>query len=194
MLETLGYQKGKRGYCEPDGKPLKIELLCSNIAIAGDSVADRDGEIIKKHLEVVGIQVELVQLEQATTDSRVRNWDFDLAVSGHGGIAGEPRILNEMISSRYGSGSVNSARYDSNETLNRLMEAQMTEMDDNKRKEIVWAIQKLHAEELPAICLYCPDAMAAFNPEKGVNWFYTKGGISKGIPIAQNKMSLIRYR
>lgn len=192
LLESLGYQKDGRGEYQRDGKPLKVELLCSNIAVAGDSVADRDGEIIKKHLEAVGIQVELVQLEQASTDSRVRNWDFDLAVSGHGGISGDPRILNEMISSQYGAGSVNCARYDANETLNRLMEAQMTEMDENRRKEIVYAIQKIHAEDLPAICLYCPDTMAAYNPLNGVDWFYTKGGISKGIPIAQNKMSLIR--
>ena len=67
-------------------------------------MADRDGEIIKKQLEEVGIKVELVNQEQATTDSRVKSWDFDLAVSGHGGIAGDARILNEMISSVQGAG------------------------------------------------------------------------------------------
>ena len=34
--------------------------------------------------------------------------------------------------------------------------------------------------------------MSAYNPAKGIEWYYTKGGISKGIPIPQNKMSLIR--
>jgi peptide/nickel transport system substrate-binding protein len=45
---------------------------------------------------------------------------------------------------------------------------------------------------LPAISLYYPASMAAYNPDKGIVWFYTKGGISKGIPIPQNKMSLIK--
>jgi peptide/nickel transport system substrate-binding protein len=58
--------------------------------------------------------VDLVNLEQATTDSKVKNWEFDLAVSGHGGIAGDARILSEMISSKLGAGSVNSARCDTN--------------------------------------------------------------------------------
>ena len=135
LIESLGYEKGPGGVYQKDGRPLKIELLSSNVTVAGESVADRDGEIIKKQLESIGMPVDLINLEQATTDSRVRKWDFDLAVSGHGGITGDPRILSEMISSHYGAGSVNSARYDVNEELNRLMDAQLVEMDPrNERK------------------------------------------------------------
>jgi peptide/nickel transport system substrate-binding protein len=65
-------------------------------------------------------------------------------------------------------------------------------MDQEKRKSIVFKIQKVYADDLPAISLYYPASMAAYNPDKGIVWFYTKGGISKGIPISQNKMSLIR--
>jgi peptide/nickel transport system substrate-binding protein len=97
-----------------------------------------------------------------------------------------------MISSKYGAGSVNSAKFDSSEELNRLLEDQMVEMNPAKRKEIVFRIQEVYAEEIPAIPLYYPDSMAAYNPFKNVKWFYTRGGISKGIPIPQNKMSLIR--
>jgi peptide/nickel transport system substrate-binding protein len=192
VIESLGYSKGPDGFYVKDGSPLELELLASSLTVAGQSVADRDGEIIERQLEETGIRVRLVNLEQATADSRIRKWDFDLAVSGHGGIGGDPRILSEMISSKYGAGSVNSARYDANEELNWLLDAQMAEMDEAKRREIVFRIQKVYAVDLPAISLYYPDAMAAYNPEKGVKWFYTRGGISKGIPIPQNKMSLIR--
>jgi peptide/nickel transport system substrate-binding protein len=34
--------------------------------------------------------------------------------------------------------------------------------------------------------------MAAYNPQKGIEWFFTKGGISKGVPIPQNKLALLR--
>jgi peptide/nickel transport system substrate-binding protein len=192
LIESLGYRKGTAGVFIKDGRPLKVELLCSNITVAGEGAADRDGEVIKKQLESVGIQVDLVNMEQATTDSRVKNWDFDLAVSGHGGLCGDAKILNEMISSKYGAGSVNSARYDADPELNRLMEDQMLEMDPEKRKAIVFKIQEIYAEDLPAISLYYPDSMAAYNPDKDIAWFYTRGGISKGIPIPQNKMSLIK--
>jgi peptide/nickel transport system substrate-binding protein len=192
LIEAMGYQKGADGFYQKDGQPLKIELLSSNITVAGQSVADRDGEVIKKQLEQAGILVDLVNLEQATTDSRVKNWEFDLAVSGHGGVSGDARILNEMISSQYGAGSVNSARYDVNPELNKLLEEQMLGMDEERRKELVHRIQAVYAEELPAISLYYPASMAAYNPDKRIVWFYTKGGISKGIPIPQNKMSMIK--
>lgn len=192
LIESLGYRKGSEGHFTKNGQPLKIELVSSNITVAGESVTDRDGEVIRKQLESIGLQVDLVNMEQATTDSRVKKWDFDLAVSGHGGICGDARILNEMISSRYGGASVNSARYDANPELNGLMEDQMSEMDPEKRKAIVFKIQAVYAEDLPAISLYYPDSMAAYNPNNGISWFYTRGGISKGIPIPQNKMSLIR--
>ena len=192
LMESMGYQKAADGFYQKDGRPLKLELLSSNITVAGQSAADRDGEVIKKQLEQVGIRVDLVNLEQTTTDSKVKSWNFDLAVSGHGGVSGDPRILNEMISSQYGAGSVNSACYDDAPELNRLLEAQMLEMDQDKRKAIVYKIQEVYAEELPALSLYYPDSMAAYSPDKGIVWYYTQGGISKGIPIPQNKMSLIK--
>ncbi|MBU2547209.1 MAG: peptide-binding protein [Proteobacteria bacterium] len=192
LIASLGFERGPDGTFRKEGRPLKLEVLASNVTVAGESVADRDGEIIKKQLGEVGIEVDLVHLEQATTDSRVKSWNFDLAISGHGGIGGDPRILNEMIASQYGAGSVNSARYDADPRLNELLEAQMAEMDPARRKEIVFEIQKVYAEDLPAVSLYYPDNLSAYNPKKGVVWFYTRGGISKGIPIPQNKMSLIK--
>ncbi|MEE4362288.1 MAG: ABC transporter substrate-binding protein [Desulfotignum sp.] len=192
MIASLGWTKGEDGFFHKHGQVLQIELISSNLTVAGERVADRDGEIIKKQLTDIGIRVHLRNQEQTTTDSRVKNWDFDLAISGHGGIAGDPRILSEMISPVYGAGSVNSARFDDCPELNRLLEAQMVEMDPDRRRQIVFKIQALYAEQMPAISLYYPDTMAAFNQGKEVTWFYTRGGISKGIPIPQNKMSLLR--
>jgi peptide/nickel transport system substrate-binding protein len=192
ILESLGYQKGPDGFYRKDGKPLRVELLVSNITSTGQSVMERDGEIIKQQLERAGIKVELLNLEQATTDGKIKKWDFQLAVSGHGGVLGDAKILNEMTSSHYGAGSVNSARFDANQELNELLDAQLAEMNPEKRRDLVFKIQEVYADELPAISLYYPDTMSAYNPKKGITWFYTPGGVSKGIPIPQNKMSLIK--
>lgn len=192
ILESLGYVKDKEGFYSKDGKPLKVELLASTISVAGEKVPDRDGEVIKRQLQAVGIRVDLANTEQTLTDTRVKKWDFDLAISGHGGILGDAKILTEMISSKVGAGSVNGARFDANPELNELLAQQMAEMDTEKRKALVCKIQEIYAQEVPAISLYYPDNKAAYNPKKGIVWFYTKGGISKGIPIAQNKMSLVR--
>lgn len=190
LVQELGYEMADSGFLAKDGDILELELLTSDIGTGGQREQGRDGEVLKKQLQAAGIKIDLVNMEQTSTDNKVKNWDFDLAISGHGGVSGDSRILNEMISSKYGAGSVNSARFDENQELNRLLEEQLREMDRDKRKEIVMRIQELHARELPAIPLYYPDTLAAYNPDKGIEWFYTRGGISKGIPIPQNKMSL----
>lgn len=191
ILASLGYEEDAEGFFQKEGEPLQLELLASNIAVAGESVSDRDGEVLEQQLEAAGIRVDLVHLEQATTDARVVNWEFELAISGHGGLLGDARILNRMIHPEK-TGSVNSARFGANAELLELLEAQVREMDADKRRDLVHRIQVLYAEELPAIPLYYPASMTAYNPEKGVDWFYTYGGIALGIPIAQNKLSLIR--
>jgi peptide/nickel transport system substrate-binding protein len=191
ILESLGYMKGPQGYYSKDGRPLKLEILSSNITVAGESVADRDGEVIKRQLEAAGIKVDLFHLEQATTDAKIIKWDFNLAISGHGGLLGDARILNRMINPKV-TGSVNSARFGANKKLLKLLKDQVAQMDVEKRKALVFRIQEIYADEVPAISLYYPASMAAYNPKKGINWYYTKGGIGLGIPISQNKMSLVK--
>ncbi len=190
LLESLGYTRGGNGFYEKDGRPLEIELLVSNISSAGESSTDRDGELLKKQLENAGIRVKLTNMEQATTDNRLRNWDFDLAVTGHGGLLGDATILYRMISPRF-KASVNSVRFEANPELLELLDAQNLEMDSEKRKALVWRIQEIYADELPGIPLYYSVSMSAYNPEKGIQWYYTKGDIAVGVPIAQNKMSLV---
>lgn len=191
LLEDLGYRADGDGYYHRDGQPLQVELLASPLTVGGETAAHRDGEVIRRQLNAVGIRVKLVNQEQATTDSRISNWNFELAISGHGGISGDPKILTEMISAKHGAGSVNSARFDDNRELNQLLTEQLTTMDPAQRRKKVHRIQELHARELPAIPLYYPESAAAYNPAQGVKWFYTRGGIGKGIPLPQNKVSLL---
>ncbi|RZB33256.1 MAG: hypothetical protein SRB1_01193 [Desulfobacteraceae bacterium Eth-SRB1] len=78
-----------------DKKPLKLQVLVSMIGVGGQPAPDRDGEIMKDQLGKVGIQVELTSLDTKMVDKKVINWNFDLAISGHGGIGADPKILYE---------------------------------------------------------------------------------------------------
>lgn len=177
FLEDLEYKK-KNGYYMKDGKILEFELLVKQRF-------ERDAELIKKQLDKVGIKVNLRGLEDKTIDTRVQGWNFDLALSGHGGLGGDPEILNKVI---LGKG-FNSARYTNNEKLTGLLKEQVVEMDAEKRKKIVAAAQKEYAEDLPALTLYYPTSYWAHNNK--ANLYYTPGGIASGIPIPLNKMSFI---
>jgi peptide/nickel transport system substrate-binding protein len=192
MISTLGYELGDDGIFTKDGKPLELQVLVSMIGVGGQPTPDRDGEILKNQLEKVGIQISLTSLDTKVVDTKVINWDFDLAISGHGGIGGDPKILYEKAIQVPGAKpSPNTARYNKSEELNELLNDLMHEMDPEKRRAAVHEAQNVYARELPSISLYYPTWYYAYNPDAGVEWFYTIGGIAKGIPIPQNKLALI---
>jgi len=124
-------------------------------------------------------------LEAKTVDAKVEAWDFDLSVYGHGGLY-EPSILKRVIMDR----GFNSARYTSDQELNQLLEDQYSEMNPEKRRELVFQIQEVYAEDLPALTLYYPKWYWAHDGK--IELFYTKDGIASGVPIPLNRMSFVK--
>jgi len=177
LLEGLNYTL-ENGYFTKGGEALKLELIAA---------ADfkEVGQFVKDQLETVGIKIDFSTLEAKTVDARVGAWDFDLSIYGHGGLY-EPSILYKMIL----GGGFYSARYHSNETLNQLIEAQLSEMDAGKRKELVWEIQEIYAEDLPALTLYYPNWYWAH--DGSVPLYYTMDGIAIGIPIPLNRLAFVK--
>ncbi|MFC1902245.1 ABC transporter substrate-binding protein [Chloroflexota bacterium] len=177
LLEEMGYGL-EGGYFAKDGRQLELELLAS--------AAFKDvGKFIKQQLEQLGIKVDFQTLEAKTVDAKVAAWDFDLSVYGHGGLY-EPSILKRVIT----DDGFNSARYTSSEELNRLLEAQLHEMNPDKRKALVYRIQELYAADLPALTLYYPKSYWAHDGK--VNLYYTRDGIASGVPIPLNRMSFVK--
>lgn len=186
LLRGLGYVR-RGDYYEKGGQVLELELLVrGDSAPAGGSPGEREGELIKAQLERVGIKVNLRSLEAKTLDNRVAEWQFDLALSGHGGLGGDPEILNRVI---LGQG-FNSARYQESQELNQLLQAQVREMDVAKRKALVGRVQEVYARELPALPLYYPTWYWAH--DGSVNLYYTAGGVGSGVPIPLNKMAFVK--
>ncbi len=177
LLEEMGYRL-EGDYFTKDGRELELELLAS-------SEFKDVGQFIKQQLETAGMKVDFRTLEAKTVDARVEAWDFDLSIYGHGGLY-EPSVLKRVIMDE----GFNSARYASNEELNQLLEAQLSEMNAEKRKALIFQIQEVYAEDLPALTLYYPEWYLAH--DGSVNLFYTKDGMASGIPIPLNRMSFVK--
>jgi peptide/nickel transport system substrate-binding protein len=179
LLGDMGYTKDGQ-YFSKNGQPLEMEMLVT-------STSERVGELIKQYLEQAGFKVTLRSVDSKTLDSLVGKWDFDLALNSHGGMGGDPEILNRIIGEGY---TFNSARYTADQKLNDLLSEEVSEMDPAKRKELVDEVQSVYAQDLPALPLYYSDSYWAFDGK--VDMYYTKRGIANGIPIAQNKLSFVR--
>ena len=179
LLLQMGYTKDDQFFSK-DGKPLEVELLV-------DTSSESAGDLIKQQLEKAGIKVNLRSVEYKTLDSLVGDWKFDLALIGHGGMGGDPQILNGIIGEGF---SFASARFDQDEKLSQLLVQQVSELDPVKRKALIDEIQELYAQDLPAIPLYYSTSFWAHDGK--VNLYYSKRGLANGIPIALNKMSFVK--
>ncbi|MCG8401486.1 MAG: ABC transporter substrate-binding protein [Firmicutes bacterium] len=184
LLAGLGYTKNG-DYYEKDGRTLELELLVSS---GGSATFPRErvGEMIKSQLEQHGIKVNMRSLEAKTLDNRVAKWQFDMALSGHGGLGGDPKILNRVIT---GSG-FNSARYTQDQELNQALQKQLAATDPDERLKLVGRIQEVHAEALPCLPLYHPTWYYAHSGKAHI--YYTFRGVAIGVPIPMNKMSFVR--
>ena len=178
ILTELGYSKDGQ-YFSKEGKPLEMEMLIT-------STDERAGEMIKQQLEQAGFKVSLRSLDSKTRDSLVGEWNFDLALNSHGGMGGDPEILSRLIGEGF---SFNSARYTENRQLNDLLLQEVSEMDPDRRKELVDEVQVMHAQDLPTLPLYYADSYWAYDGM--IDMYYTKRGIAMGTPIAQNKLSFV---
>lgn len=179
LLSSLGYQETPRGWLK-DGKILDLELLCApNYA--------RVAEYLQKSFHAIGITVHLRPLDHTILDQKVRAGEFDLALSGHGGLGGDPKILNDVTQGRLAMEFLGG--YQPSAALSRLLADQLLTLNDQSRRRQVADIQEKLAEELPSLPLYYPTQYFAHDGR--VPWFFTQGGIAKGIPIFVNKIALL---
>jgi peptide/nickel transport system substrate-binding protein len=178
LIGGLGYDRLDNGYFAKDGQLLTLSL------IAAADYKDL-GQFITQQLEQFGIDIDFQTLEAKTVDTKVGAWDFDLSIYGHGGIF-DPSILQRTI---LGEG-FNSARYSGDAELTRLLNAQLTEMDAAKRKDMVFQVQELYAEDMPALTLYYPRSYWAH--DGGLPLYYTMDGVAIGVPIPLNRMCFVQ--
>lgn len=184
LLEGLGYVMSN-GFFAKDGKTLELELIYSG-GIGGSTNFTRDAEMLKQQLESAGIKVTLRSMESKAVDDRVLNWNFDLALSGHGGLGGDPLQMNRSIIGK----SFNSARYEANEELVKVLKQQLGAMDEQQRLALVQKAQELYADDLPALTLYYPKWYWAHDGR--INLYYTRGGVALGVPIVINRLAFVQ--
>ena len=185
LLRSLGYTRNS-SFWEKDGRVLTVELLVApgGIGVPG-SPQDRQGEFIKSQLEKAGVRVVIRALDAKAIDSRVVDWNFDLALTGHGGIGGDPQVLARMIA----GDNFLSARWKENRELTAALAGQTAALNPEKRRQLILRIQELYADDMPAIPLYYPTWYYAHNKRSPV--FFTFQGVANGIPQPFNKLQYI---
>lgn len=163
------------GWTDTDGDGIRDkngEKLSYVLSLGSGEV--RIGELIKERLNEVGIDVQVKALESKSRDANLKSGDFELAISGFGGWGQDADYLRTRYcdtGSQSGSVSSGAAIFGyHNDTLNDLGTQELQELNDSKRKEIVYNMQTVLANDVPAIPLYYTTSYDVWRISKYDGW------------------------
>ena len=146
LLEEAGWVEGDDGIREKDGQ--KLTFTC--VTITGDTQRRPEAEIAQQQFQEVGIDM---QLQEATVDIILEamvagEMDMSLFNWTYGGNNGDPDARDTLM-----TGGANNFSNFSNERVDELLTAGVTELDEEARIEMYKEIQAIVAEEVPFIYL-----------------------------------------
>lgn len=172
MLTALGYKE-------------KLEL---NVLVSSTS---KEAELMQAMLRDIGITLSIQTAEPATFAALMAEGNFDMAITGHIGLSGDPDFLclwfSGQASNLYAGKSVFQ-----HEGFTKLAEAQLRTQDGEARKKFVDEMQMILGDELPTLVLYHRPFYHIYDASVFDGWFNTKGGIADGIPLVDNKAAFVR--
>lgn len=181
-------------YCPvPNEYPYKPDLakrliketkLLTEINMIAASRFRKDAEFVQKALKRVGLNVKAKFYDLNTADALIMKDNFDLAITGHGGLGGAPSMLAKFITQKV----TYSARFEDAE-LEGLLKKVESLKDEETRRKLMCKIQEVYAEKLPALTLYYPTWYFSFSNK--ADFFLTPGGVALGIPLPLNKLIFV---
>lgn len=173
--DKAGALLDEAGWTDTDGDGIRDkngEKLSYVLSLSSGEV--RIGELIKERLSEVGVDVQVKSLESKSRDTNLKNGDFELLISGFGDWGTDADYLRTRYcdtGSQSGSVSSGAVVYGyHNDTLNALGARELQELDDEKRKEIIYDMQTVLANDVPAIPLYYTTSYDAWRISKYDGW------------------------
>ena len=151
-------------------KVYSFELLIGN---SNDEV--RIAELMKISLEKAGVQINIKSIDSKARDSAINSGDYEIVLTGHGGWGSDADILRGRYASSKSDGksaSGNTILGYENQEIQTLAQQQLRELDINKRKDMIFELQELIAEEIPFLPLYNTTGHMVYSPNKYDGWMY----------------------
>jgi peptide/nickel transport system substrate-binding protein len=149
VLDALGYDETPEGVRVRNGEPLVLPLITDSDP--GRLAAARE---IARQWAVIGVEVDVIELERDELRERLREHDFMLAVHGWARLGADPDIF-ELWHSSQADGGLNYAGL-RDETIDELLTNGRIERDIAVRNESYAAFQRRWVELVPSITLYQP--------------------------------------
>lgn len=171
MLDELGYKDTNGDGIREDksGNALKIQLLTTPKTV-------RSAELIKNQLSKVGLDLEVKSNETTVIDELTNSGQFQMILQ-FGGVlllGEDPDYLRAYFVSQ-GERWLFSPYGYNNSRLAELGEKQRTEIDSEKRKAMLFEMQKILSDDIPNFYICGDSVYNAYNKEIYDGWFCAAG-------------------
>jgi peptide/nickel transport system substrate-binding protein len=168
LLDEAGYlDSDEDGVREmPDGSnPLNFRLYWPN----DSATAPRIAELLSESWGQVGVTLQPQALDpDALTSVCCPTFDFDIIIWGWGSDPDPGFLLSVHLTDEIPTG--NSETGYSNPVFDDLYGQQATELDADKRREIIWEMQQILHDDVAYIIPYYPQATQAFRTDRFTGW------------------------
>ncbi len=148
-LEQMGYTLMPEGTRTRSGEPIELPLITDS-----DPGRLAAAEDIARQWRMMGLQVDVTELESSELRERLQERDFVLALHGWARLGPDPDQFSRWHSSQAEEG-LNSAGLE-DETIDELLLNGRTAQDIAARNESYAAFQRRWVELVPSITLYQP--------------------------------------
>ncbi len=178
LLDAAGYKDGDGdGIREgKDGKPIQLRLW----ARAESPESQKTGSLLTGWFRDLGLEIEYQVMDDGIYYDSIWAYegdtyspDFDMYIWSYDGYADPGDTLASFITAQienWNEPCWSSAEYD------RVVDEVNSELDQEKRKDLVWQAQQIFYEQSPQIALDYPQSLEAVNTAKWDGWTRMYGG------------------
>ena len=171
----------------PDGRPMETFTI---LAPPADYDPQRAmvGIMVQEWLRMLGIPAVSKPMPLGSLIQHVKTrHQFDLFVLGYGNLSLDPDYLRNFFISRNDKPKGwNTCGY-CNSRFDRIADASADAMNLEKRRELIWEMQRIIMGELPWIPLYSPKLAEGARQDKFTGWVTMVGGIGNTWSFCQIK-------
>ena len=178
-VDTANQILDDAGYADTDGDGIRempdgSRPLTFRLNWPSDSIdAPRTAELLSEMWGQVGVSIEAQAVDpDALTSACCPAFDFDIIIWGWGSDPDPNLLLSVMTTDEIPTGSSESGY--SNPEYDDLFGQQATELDQNKRKEIVWQMQQIVHDDVVYIIPYYPQNTQAYRKDRFTGWILDK--------------------
>ncbi len=179
MLDELGYKKNSKGIRED----LKLNVMVSDTS--------SESQLMQEMLKKIGVELNIQQVDQATFTTALGENNYDMAITGHIGLSGDPDFLRLWFTGEASNAYAARGKSFKNKEFHKLADKQLGILDEKDRKVVIDQMQDILADELPTLVLYHRPFYFIYDSQQFDGWFNTAGGIADGIPLWENKAAFI---